>query len=127
MPAINGSIVTLTLNDRSFAVPADQDANRNLGGWTNTIQPNGNGTARLQKIRTPWSLGGLAISVDDTRGDHEFIQSLKEAQDWFPIAVEYTSGIVYQGSGMITGENSYSNQNGTMGLELGGPGELTQQ
>lgn len=127
MPAINGSIVTLTLNGRSFAVPADQDANRNLGGWTNTIQPNGNGTARLQKIRTPWSLSGLMISVDDTRGDHEFIQSLKEAQDWFPIAVEYTSGIVYQGSGMITGENAYSNQNGTMGLELGGPGELTQQ
>lgn len=127
MPAVNGSIVGLTLDGRQFAVPADQDANRNLGGWTNTIQPNGNGTARLQKIRNPWTLGGLAISADDTRGDHEYIESLKERTDWFPVAVEYTSGIVYQGTGMITGENSYGNQNGTIGIELGGPGKLTQQ
>lgn len=127
MSAIGGSIESVTLDGRNFAVAADAEAQRKLGGFENEVQANGDGTARLIKTRVPLSISGLTIEIDDDRGDHEFLQSLADRNDFFPIAITYASGAIYQGSAMITGEMQVSSQNQTAALSLTGPGTLTAQ
>lgn len=125
--SVSGSIQDISINGREFAVAADADANMKLGGFENEYQANGNGTARQVKTRTPWSLTGVAVSIDADQGDLEFLQEIADGNDNVPIAITYASGAVYQGEGSITGEVQESSQNGTATIELGGPGKLTKQ
>ena len=127
MPAVGGSIESVTLDGREFAVTADADATRRLGGWENELQMNGNGTARVIKTRTGWSLDGLVIETNDSQGDQEFVQELADRNSDFPIAVTYASGVTYQGSGIIVGENGASSQSASQTVSLMGPGKLTSQ
>ena len=48
--SVGGSIESVTLNGRSFAVAADADSNRFLGGFVNDVQANGNGSGRFQVV-----------------------------------------------------------------------------
>lgn len=127
MAAVGGSIESVTINGREFAVAADAEAQRKLGGWENEVQANGNGTARIIKTRVPLSIDGLTLSVDDDRGDHEFLQAIADGTDFVPIALTYASGITYQGEATITGEMQTSSQNATAAVSLMGPGVLTKQ
>ena len=127
MAAVGGSIESVTLDGRSFAVAADAEAQRKLGGFENEVQANGDGTARLIKTRVPLGIDGLTVEVDDDRGDHEFLQELTNRKDFFPIALTYASGITYQGTAQITGETQASSQNATASVSLMGPGVLTKQ
>jgi len=122
-----GSIESVTLAGREFAVAADAEGTRDLGGFTNELMPNGNGTGRQKKTRKPWTLASLVLDIDDTRGDHEFLQGLADRSDWFPITVTYVSGVTYQGSGGITGDLVVNAANTTADVTLSGPGKLTQQ
>jgi osmotically-inducible protein OsmY len=127
MPAIGGSIESVTLDGRIFAVAADAEAQRKLGGFENEVQSNGDGTARVIKTRVPLSIDGLTVEIDDDRGDHEFLQALSDRNDFFPIALTYPSGETYQGTGQITGEMQSSSQSATAAVSLMGPGILTRQ
>lgn len=127
MAAIGGSIESVTLDGRSFAVAADAEAQRKLGGFENEVQANGDGTARLIKTRVPLSIDGLTVEVDDSRGDHEFLQELSNRNDYFPITLTYASGVTYQGTAQIVGEMQSSSQNATAAVSLMGPGILTKQ
>ena len=128
MAAIGGSIESLTLGGRIFAVAADAEAQRKLGGFENEVLANGdNATARLIKTSVPLSLDGVTIEIDDSRADQEFLQELANRKDYFVIAITYASGITYQGSGQIVGENPASSQSATAPVSLMGPGTLTRQ
>lgn len=127
MAFVGGSIESLVLSGREFGVATDADSNRKLGGFENEIQANGNGTARLIKTRMNWKLDGLTVSVDDDKGDHEFLQELSDRNDFFAIAITYASGEVYQGSGSIIDELQTSSQNALASFALSGPGVLTKQ
>lgn len=127
MSAVGGSIESVTLDGRNFAVAADAEAQRKLGGFENEVQANGNGTARLIKTRVPLSIDGLTVEVDDDRGDHEFLQELSNRNDFFPVAISYASGNTYQGTAQIVGETQASSQNATAAVSLMGPGILTKQ
>ena len=127
MAAIGGSLESVTLDGREFPIVSDAEVNRKLGGWENEILSNGNGTARLIKTRVPWSMDGVTIEIDDSRGDHEFVQSLVDAQDYFPVAATYVSGITWQGVGQIVGEFQASSQSASGAVSLMGPGGLTRQ
>lgn len=122
-----GSVQELTIAGRTFAVTADADISRKNGGFENETQANGNGTTRQVKTRVPWSLSGVVVSCDDLNGDHEFLQDLANGNADVPITVTYASGAIYQGTGTINGELSYSSQNSTASFDLGGPGSLTPQ
>ena len=80
MPAVGGSIESVNLSGREFAVAADAEAQRKLGGFENEVQANGDGTARLIKTRVPLSLDGLTIEIDDDRGDQEFLQDFSRSE-----------------------------------------------
>ncbi len=127
MAAVGGSIESITLEGRYFAVAADAEAQRKLGGFENEVQANGDGTARLIKTRVPLSLDGLTLEVDDDRADQQFLQELSNRNDFFAIAITYASGSVYQGTAQIVGETQVSSQNATASVNLMGPGVLTLQ
>ena len=127
MAATGGSIESLTLDGRNFAVAADAEAQRKLGGFENEVQANGNATARLIKTRVPLSLDGVTVEIDDDRGDQEFLQELSDRNDFFPIAITYASGSTYQGTAQLVGETQASSQSATAPVSLMGPGVLTKQ
>lgn len=127
MAAVGGSIESVTLDGRIFAVAADAEAQRKLGGFENEVQSNGDGTARLIKTRVPLSIDGLTIEIDDDRADHEFLQELSNRNDFFPVAITYASGSTYQATAQIVGETQASSQNATAAVSLMGPGILTKQ
>lgn len=127
MTAIGGSIESVSLDGRIFSVASDADSTRKIGGFENEVQGNGDTTARLIKAAGPWSVDGLTLSIDDTRGDAEYLQDLQDSLDFFPIAITYASGVVYQGTGQIVGETGVSSQSTTAAVALMGTGKLTQQ
>lgn len=125
--SVGGSIESVTLDGRTYAVTGDAEVQRKVGGFENEIQPNGDGTARLIKTLVPWGLDGLVIDIDDDQGDQEFLQELQNRNDFFPITATYASGKVWQGTGQIVGETQYSNQSTTASVSLMGTGSLTSQ
>lgn len=127
MASVGGSIESVTLDGREFSVAADAESQRKLGGFENEVQANGDGTARLIKTRVPLSIDGLTLEVDDSRGDHEFIQALSDRNDFWSLSITYASGVVYQGTAQIVGEPQVSSQNATAEVSLMGPGILTKQ
>lgn len=127
MSATGGPLESVSFAGREFAVTADSEAPRKLGGSENENSANGNGSARLLKNTVPWSLSGFSVEIDDTRGDHEFIQDLSDGKGYFDIAATYASGVVYQGVGNFTGELAMSNRSASMPVNVGGPGKFTPQ
>jgi len=127
MAAVGGSLESVSLDGRTFAVPADSDVNRKLGGTENEVMANGDGTARLIKTRVNWSLDGLTVSIDDILEDQEFLQGLADRNDFFPVVLVYASGEAYQGNGQLTGEMQASSQSTTASISLMGTGALTKQ
>jgi len=125
--ATGGSIEEVGIDGRNFPVAADADSNRKMGGWNNEFSPNGNGTGRLLKTREGWMLDGLALAIDDLRGDQEFLQDVADSNDYVTISITYASGAVYQGQGQITGDMQSSSATTTAPLTLSGPGRLTKQ
>lgn len=127
MAAVGGSIESVSLSGRQFAVAADAEVNRKHGGWENEVMANGNGSARIVKTRVPFMLDGLVVEVDDSRGDVEYLQGLANRNDFFPIDITYASGAVYQGVAQIVGELQASSQSATATVSLSGPGTMTKQ
>jgi len=127
MSATGGSIESVTLDGREFAVAADAESQRKLGGFENEVQANGDSSARLIKTRVPLSIDGLTIEINDDKGDQEFVQELSNRNDFFPVAITYVSGNTYQGTAQIVGEFQTSSQNATGAVSLMGPGILTKQ
>lgn len=127
MAAVGGSLESLTIDGREFPVTADVEAQRKLGGWENEMLANGDGTARQKKTRVPWSLEGVVVEVDDSRGDHEFLQERADGFSLFPCALTYASGITYQGEGQIVGDLQASSQEASAAVSLMGSGKLTKQ
>lgn len=125
--ATGGSIESITLRGRIYSVAADAEAQRKLGGFENEVMANGDGSARLIKTRVPLSINGLVVSLDDNRGDQEFLQELQDLKDFFPIVITYASGKSYGASAQITGEAPGSSQSTTATINLSGPGVMTAQ
>lgn len=125
--AVGGSIAAVSLRGRLFPVAADADGDRKLGGFENEVQANGDGSARIVKTRVPWSHGGIVVEVNEDRADHQFLKEIADSKDYVEMTIEYASGAVYMGMGMITGEVKFSSQKSTAEINLMGPGELTQQ
>lgn len=127
MAAVGGPIQEVSIDGRLFAVAADSDPGRDLGGFTNEVSPNGNGTARILKKRNPWLVKGLSLEVDDNRGDQEFFQEQAAKTDFVDITVTYASGFTYNGKGIIADEYTYSPAKATCEVSLSGPDKLTAQ
>ena len=127
MTAIAGPLESIGLDGTPFAVVADADTTRKLGGSENAIQINGDGTATLIVTKVGWSVTGINVSIDDTNGDAEVLQALQDSKRFFPVTLTYASGVTYQGTGQLLGEGGFSNATSAAAVELGGGGKLTPQ
>jgi len=125
--SVGGSISEVSIGGRIFAVAADSDSNRDIGGYMAEVEPNGNGTARKILTRKPWVIDGLNLEVDDDRGDIEFLQAIADGPDFVPCIISYVSGISYTGQGSVTNEIQASSQSATVPVTLKGPNELVPQ
>ena len=127
MGSIGGPIESVTINGRAFAIAHDAGATRDLGGFTKTVEMNGDGTARAVMERRPWLLEGLTIVTDDDRSDQEFLQDVADGPDFTDCSVTYVSGAIYSGSGTLTDAAAYDSQKGLTEIKLSGPQKLTKQ
>ena len=127
MAAIGGPIESITVSGRRFPVAQDAGVSRDLGGFTNTIESNGDGTARIVKERRPWMVEGLTVEVDDDRGDQEFLQDVADSPEFVDCAIVLVSGAIYSGSGTITDAIAYDNQKSLADIKLSGQQKLSKQ
>ena len=125
--ATGGSIEEVSIAGRAFAVPADNEAQIGVGGFSNEVQMNGNGTARLIKTRVPNKFDGLLIEIDHSNGDLEFLQSRADSAEFFVFSCTLADGTVYQGVSQIVDEVLGSSQNATAAVSIQGPQKLTRQ
>lgn len=127
MAYIGGPIEEVSIAGRPFAVAADADGQRKLGGYENDVISNGNGTGRIIKSIAPPMLGGLTLAIDDDLGDQEFLQEIANAKDFVEFSFTLASSHTYQGEAMITGELNFSVLNATCSCEFKGQGVFTRQ
>lgn len=127
MPAVGGSIESVSIRGRLFPVAADAEVNKKMGGFENEVAPNGDGTARKIMTRVAWKLDGVQVEINDAKGDAEFLQEVADSPNYETITIRLASGVTYQGEGTIEGEVQASSQSTTATIALGGPGKLTQQ
>jgi hypothetical protein len=122
-----GSIQEVTLSGRRFAVAAEAESNRKLGGFENEAQANGDGSVRIVKKRVPFKLDGLQLDIDDNRLDQEYLQELANRTEMFPITVSYVNGTTYAGVAQITSELQGASMSTTATITLEGQAELVIQ
>jgi hypothetical protein len=127
MPAIGGSIQSISIRGRLFPVASDADANIQLGGFQNEVSPNGNGTARLLKTRVAWMVDGLQVELDHGRADLEFLQEIADSLEFVDFTIELVDGTVFQGEGQLVDEIQGSTQSATATITVHGQQKLTQQ
>jgi hypothetical protein len=127
MTAIAGSLVEFSIDNTPLSVAADSDGERDIGGKSNEDKPTGSGGVIRVQTRKPWMFGGVNVVCDDSGQVQEFLQGIADAGVDVPCRFQMASGVIYQGSGCITGDIKYSSQNGTCQIQLSGPGTLQQQ
>lgn len=127
MATTGGSLESISLNGRQFAVPADTDVTIKLGGFEGETQANGNGSARKVKTRIPWAITGIQVSCDDSKQDHEYLQNLADQDIPIDVVVSLASGALYTGKGDINGELAKTTQNTVVSFDMMGAGKLVAQ
>ena len=117
---MGGPIESVTLKGRRFAVDAESDMELNLGGFINENKPNGDGSFRTIKSRRLAGAKGGALSVDNDRGDNEFIQSIADEINPVDCDITLCDGTVYSGNMSIVGEFTYKTKDSLCEIELSG-------
>lgn len=116
-----GDIRQVTINSREFDVKGeDANVNIDLGGFTNTVGLNGNGTTHITQRRKPAGFSDMPLSLDDGRKDLEFLQSLADAGDPVPVSITLASNKTYSGSLVLVGDVAKATGDGTISIEMRG-------
>jgi len=127
MSTTGGSVISISLNGRQFAIPADTDLNIKRGGFESETQANGDGTVRNVKTRVPWGILGCVVSINDSQQDHQYLQGLADGNAEIDVVMELASGAIETGKGYINGELQRATQATTASFDLMGQGKLNQQ
>jgi hypothetical protein len=127
MAVIGGAPLSVTIWGRRFSITADNSTSRRLGGVSNEVQENSDGTTRKIETRKSWKYDSLQVVIDDDNGDQEYLQSVADSKEYGAISLEYPSGRIYQGVGTITDEIMMEAGSTTATISLAGDGVLTPQ
>jgi hypothetical protein len=115
-----GDLRQVTINGREYDPKGDSGVEFFLGGYANEIESNGNGVPHPKQKRVMGGFTGLALSIDDARGDIEALQKIANAPDTVPVNITLPSGIVYSGALFLIGEVKKSTADGTATIEMRG-------
>jgi len=120
MAFVGGPVQEISINGRNFAVAEDADVTLDLGGFSNEIQMNGNGTPRIIKTRKPGMLESVTVAIDKDKQDLEFLQSISDGSDLVDLSITFADGNIYYGSVIITGDIKGSSKNATAEIQFSG-------
>lgn len=123
--AVGGPIKEVTLEGRRFDVNGENEVELFLGGWTNEVVSNGNGTGRIIKTPKAGAINKIPLVIDDDRGDEAFVQELMNRHAWIKASFTDINNHVYSGDVQIVGDG-VTNKN-TMIKEIDLQGSITQQ
>lgn len=100
-----GDIRQLTWFGKELDIKGE-DANVviDLGGFTTEMSINGNGTSHDTQRRKKAVVGDVPVSIDDDRGDLEFLQEKQNANAFGPLNITLASGRTYGGSMKLVGD-----------------------
>jgi hypothetical protein len=112
-----GDIRQLTYFGKELDIKGE-DANVviDLGGYANETGINGNGTLHGTRRRKKASVADVPVSLDDNRGDLEFLQEKVNSGEAGPLSITLASGVTYAGSMVLVGEVKKSTGDGTASL-----------
>lgn len=82
----------------------DANVEVDLGGFTNEMGINGNGTGHDTQRRKKSRIGGVPVSIDDSRGDLEFLQEKANLGAYGPLQIVMPSGKTLGTSMKLTGD-----------------------
>jgi hypothetical protein len=115
-----GPIESITIAGRRFPTDGEDAAKIILGGFSNELKSNGDGTARVIKSRIPASVSDLNAQSDPNKDDLEYIQEKRNEHTLFDFSLTLVDGTVYAGAMQITDEVEYDSKEGTAGLNFAG-------
>lgn len=112
-----GDIRQLTWFGRELDIKGeDANVNIDLGGYMNEAGINGNGTLHGTQRRKKATVADVPVSLDDDRGDLEFLQEKADSGEAGPLNITLASGVTYSGSMLLTGEIRKGTGDGTASL-----------
>jgi len=128
MTAIGRPLESVEINGREFQCVGDAAGTRDLGGYSNEYQSNGNpNTGRMIMTPKGWSVPSQGLEIDDAIGDQEYIQSYADSgAKNIDFVFNYGQGVSYQGTGGLVDTLEFDPMTGTMPTAFMGPGKLTK-
>lgn len=127
MSAIGGSVREFSIRGRLFAPSADSKVTIKLGGFSNEVMANGNGTSRMKKTAEAASCEGLKGAIDHNKGDLEFLQEVTDGKEFVPFSVTLVEGSTFQGNAQLLEMPALDSEDATSELKLGFDGKITRQ
>lgn len=124
MAAVGGPIKDVTIAGRTFQVDGENEIEMFLGGWTNEIVSNGDGSARLIKTPKTGQANKLPLVIDDSRGDEAFIQEVMNKHELVVVSFTDINENVYVGEMQLVGDAMTNKR--TMVKEVDLQGEIKQ-
>jgi hypothetical protein len=115
-----GPFESHTLGGRRFACDAEDGIQMQLGGKSNDVVPNGDGTSRVKQSRVVASIEGANLQFDPEAGDMEYLQGLRDAGKPFDYSGTTNDGTIYAGSMQITDDLKFDFKEGTVSVTLKG-------
>lgn len=120
MSALGGPLESVTVNGRTFAVAQDSGATMDLGGDTNSVEMNGDGSGRIIKERRPFLNESINVEIDHDRDDLQYLTEIQQGAGFVPCSVTLVEGTVYSGDGTITDPVVLATDKATAEIKLSG-------
>jgi len=116
-----GDIRQFTLGGRELDPAAEADFEITVSGQQNEFKPTGNGQMVGTGKRVLGAIDSIEVSIDNGRGDFEYIAGIQEDGEPVPVTLTLVDGTVYSGSMGVEGELKQKSGSGTASFALRGP------
>jgi hypothetical protein len=128
MTAKGGSPRDCSIAGRIMQLAGDTDPERIIGGYSNEVEPNGDGqtATTIQTIVSP-EVKGLNVVLDDKKGDQEFLQEKIDSGEFFDFSYTEVDNTTWGGRMQIVGELQRSGKSAKAQINLKGVGKLEKQ
>lgn len=125
MKVRGGDLSQVMIGGREFDPVAESNVVYRLSGKVNTTTPTGNGSVHTVQKRKLGGFDSLPLSVDPSRGDLEYLQTLANNGEPVPCSMTHINGTVYAGN--LTIQEAVDANTGDGQVEITALGEKFEQ
>lgn len=116
-----GDIRQFKIKGREFEPAPEASFELMPSGYDNAYTATGNGKAVGVQRRVLGGIDGIEVSIDNGRGDLEYLTELKNAGELVPVNLTLADGSAWTGSMGIEGEFRFNTGEGRASFALRGP------